>query len=65
MRIGGVILLKSNRIVREPDIRKLESRNLRLAEILETKGETDKHYKELKLSIEKNFVRKFWIGFKG
>jgi hypothetical protein len=56
---------KSNRIVQEPEIQKLESRNLRLIEILESEDIMDKHYQELKVSIEKNLVRKFWIGFKG
>lgn len=56
---------KSNRIVKESVIRKLEERNKRLLNTLESNGIKDKHYKELQLSIEKDFVYKFWIGFKG
>lgn len=56
---------KSNRIVKEPVIRKLEERNRELVKTLESFGIKDKHYKELKLSIEKDYVFKFWIGFKG
>lgn len=56
---------KSNRIVAESEIKRLEERNQWLANLLEYKNIKDKHYKELRLSIEKNLVCKFWIGFKG
>lgn len=56
---------KSNRIVDESEIQRLEKRNLKLVEVLNSKGISDKHFEELRLSNEKNFPRKFWIGFKG
>ncbi|TLP73236.1 HNH endonuclease [Maribacter sp. ACAM166] len=56
---------KSNRIVDESEIQRLENRNLELVEVLDSKGISDKHLEELRLSNEKNFPKKFWIGFKG
>jgi hypothetical protein len=56
---------KSNRIVSETEIEKLENRNLELMKVLTELGFEDKHTSELQLSIDKDFVRKFWIGFKG
>jgi len=56
---------KSNRIVGETEIGELEKRNKELLETLNNLGINDKHTKELQLSINKDFVRKFWIGFKG
>ena len=49
---------------RDP-IGRLEKRNKKLMRVLETKGINDKHTEELKLSLEKDYVRKFWVGFKG
>ena len=56
---------KSNRIVDESEIIKLEERNKILLQRMEEKGIIDKNYSELKFSIEKNLLRKFWISFKG
>lgn len=56
---------KSNRIVDESEIIKLEERNKILLQRMERKGIMDKNYSELKFSIEKNLLRKFWISFKG
>jgi hypothetical protein len=56
---------KSNRIVDESEIIKLEERNKILLQRIEEKGMVDKNYSELKFSIEKNLLRKFWISFKG
>ncbi len=56
---------KSNRIVSETEIIKLEERNKSLLQFLLENGIKDKHTEELKLAINKDFVRKFWIGFKG
>lgn len=56
---------KSNRIVDESEIIKLEERNKELLLKMENKGMIDKNYSELKFSIENNLLRKFWISFKG
>ena len=56
---------KNNRIVDEVQIEKLERRNRELVEIMKNIGISDKHTEELQLSINKDYVRKFWIGFKG
>jgi len=56
---------KSNRIVEKSEIVRLEKRNKELLSIMESKNILDKNYQELKLSIENNFLRKFWISFKG
>ena len=56
---------KSNRIVDESEIIKLEERNRELLVKMESKGMIDKNYSELKFSIENNLLRKFWISFKG
>lgn len=56
---------KFNRIVGESEIQMLESRNKELLYVLNDLNIKDKHTSELELSINKDFVRKFWIGFKG
>lgn len=56
---------KSNKIVSETEIEKLEQRNRKLLERLTKLGVKDKHTEELQLSIDKDYVRKFWIGFRG
>ncbi len=56
---------KSNSIVSEEIIEKLEKRNTLLLEKLEKSGKKDKKFDELKLAIEHNYVRKFWISSKG
>ena len=55
----------SNRQPREKDIKKLELRNLKLLKTLEKKKNNNKIISELRLAIENNYVRKFWISFKG
>ena len=56
---------KSNRIVGEFEIIQLENRNKELVQLLNNLEIQDKHTEELELSIRKDYVRKFWIGFKG
>tara|TARA_B110000902_G_scaffold73783_1_gene87103 strand:+ start:192 stop:878 length:687 start_codon:yes stop_codon:yes gene_type:complete len=56
---------KSNRIVGELEIIQLENRNKELVKVLNILEIQDKHTEELELSIRKDYVRKFWIGFKG
>ncbi|NPA44453.1 MAG: HNH endonuclease [Chlorobi bacterium] len=55
---------KSNIIPSESEINKLEIRNNRLLKILESKNDKRKAVKELKIAIEKDYVRKFWISCK-
>ena len=59
---------KSNKIPDERLIKKLEKRNQRLLELL-NKQELDRKIKnrieELKLAIENDYVRKFWLGCRG
>ncbi len=57
---------KSNRLPVEADIQKLENRNLKLVESMRKADKTNsKHYDQLQLAIEKDYVRQFWISFKG
>ncbi len=56
---------KNNRIPDEDMNGRLEEKNKKLIKILETQGINDRHIEELKLSLEKDYVRKFWVGFKG
>ena len=56
---------KSNRIVDESEIIKLEERNIKLLHRMKEEGMKDKNYSELEFSIERNLLRKFWISFKG
>lgn len=56
---------KSNKLVNENDITKLENRNIELETILFNNNITDKIFSELKFSNENKLLRKFWIGFKG
>jgi 5-methylcytosine-specific restriction endonuclease McrA len=53
---------KSNRLPTENDIQRLEKRNIFL--IYKMKN-SSKHYDQLQIAIEKDYVRKFWISFKG
>ena len=55
----------NNRFPDEGIIWRLEKRNKKLMRVLATKRINDKHTEELKLSLEKDYVRKFWVGFKG
>lgn len=52
---------KSNSIPTEDIIKKLEQRNLELMNRLDKK---DKNYVELKMAIEQNYVRKFYLSCK-
>ena len=56
---------KSNRIVDESEIIKLEKRNKKLLQIMKEENMIDKNYSELDFSIKNNQLRKFWISFKG
>jgi 5-methylcytosine-specific restriction endonuclease McrA len=56
---------KSNRLVGIDEVIQLEKRNKELIKVLKKLNIEDKHTEELKLSIRKDYVRKFWIGFKG
>ena len=46
-------------------IDKLEKRNSKLLSLLQSKGVEDKHVIDLQNAIEKDYVRRYWIGFKG
>lgn len=56
---------KSNSVIGEDGIKKLEERNRRLLECFEIEGIDGKIIDEFRLAIEKNYVRQFWIGAKG
>ena len=56
---------KSNSIINEEGIKKLEERSRKLLETCEIEGVDGKIIDELRLSIEKDYVRQFWIGAKG
>lgn len=53
---------KSNRLPSEEDITRLEQRNDLL---LSRMNSNSKDYDQLQIAIEKDYVRKFWISFKG
>lgn len=55
---------KSNRIPSQKEINKLKNRNQILLKCMEDKAINNKIYEDLKLSIEKDYVDKFWIGSK-
>ena len=56
---------KSNRIPNETLINKLNLRNKKLLKMLIKKKIKSKHLEELKISIERDYVKKYWTGFKG
>ena len=56
---------KSNCLPNEDLINKLNLRNKRLLKMLIKKKIKSKHIEELKISIERDYVRKYWTGFKG
>ena len=56
---------KSNRLPNKKLIEKLKTRNIKLFKTLKKKGINNKFTEELKLSIDNNYVEKFWIGFQG
>ena len=55
---------KNNRIPSEQEINKLKQRNQTLLQKMKENNIHNKIYDELKLSIEKDYVNKFWIGSK-
>ena len=56
---------KSNRLPNKKLIDKLKTRNIKLLKTLKKKRINNKFTDELELSINNNYVDKFWIGFKG
>ena len=61
----GVNSSKSNKIPSEAVIRKLEQRNESLLRLMGEQASLNKHEEELRLAIEKNYVRRFWIDCRG
>ncbi len=57
---------KSNIVPSSKMIKRLEERNIRMLNLLKLNSilGTKKHYKELELAIERDYVRKFWIHCK-
>ena len=55
---------KSNRLVEETDIRRLEIRNVELLRKLES-NKINKQSEELRFSIEKSHPMMFWMNYKG
>ena len=56
---------KSNRLVEETDIRRLEIRNIELLRKLESNKIYNKQSEELRFSIEKSHPMMFWMNYKG
>lgn len=56
---------KSNVIPNEAMIHRLEERNIVLLQRMKEQGMLDKQVSELKMAIESNLVRKFWISCQG
>ena len=56
---------KNNRLPDEEMIIKLESRNKKLFELLNSNNLDNKHIGELGISIKNNYARHHWTGFKG
>lgn len=56
---------KSNMIIGEKMIQRLEQRNIELLQQMKQSGLSDKHVSELEFANEKNLVRKFWIACQG
>jgi 5-methylcytosine-specific restriction endonuclease McrA len=53
---------KSNRLPSEEDLTRLEERNRQLLKRMQN---NTKDYDQLQIAIEKDYVKKFWISFKG
>ncbi|MDM5283804.1 HNH endonuclease domain-containing protein [Peribacillus frigoritolerans] len=53
---------KSNRLPSEEDIARLEERNKQLLQRMQN---NTKDYDQLQIAVEKDYVKKFWISFKG
>ena len=56
---------KSNRLPNKDLVNKLNLRNKKLLKILIKKKVKSKHIEELKISIDRDYVKKYWTGFKG
>ena len=56
---------KGNRIPDEATIERLESRNRRLLQTLQQQGVQNKYVAELKIAIDRDHVRRSWIGCRG
>ena len=57
--------MKMENLMSAPIGIKMERRNRKLMKVLETEGVNNKHSEELRLSLDSDYVRRFWIGFKG
>ncbi|MES9685924.1 HNH endonuclease domain-containing protein, partial [Gottfriedia acidiceleris] len=53
---------KSNRMPLEQDIKRLEERNIALLKVLDNKS---KEFDQLQIAIDKDYLKQFWISFKG
>lgn len=53
---------KSNRLPSEEDITRLEERNKQLLDRMQN---NTKDYDQLQIAVEKDYIKKFWISFKG
>ena len=58
-------VMKMENLMSAPIGIKMERRNRKLMKVLETEGVNNKHSEELRLSLDSDYVRRFWIGFKG
>ena len=56
---------KQAMVVDEETILKVEERNRLLLQLLEQEGIDDKNVQELKLSLEKSWLKQFWMSYRG
>jgi len=56
---------KNNRLPDETSITKLEKRNKRLLKLVRERNVKSNDIEDLKLSISKDYVRSYWISYKG
>lgn len=56
---------KQATLVDEETIMKVEERNRLLLQLLEQEGIDDKNVQELKLSLEKSWLKQFWMSYRG
>ena len=57
--------MKQATLVDEEIILKVEERNKTLLRLLEENGIDDKNVQELKLSLEKSWLKQFWMSYRG
>lgn len=57
--------MKQAALVDEEIILKVEERNKTLLRLLEENGINDKNVQELKLSLEKSWLKQFWMSYRG